>query len=124
MTPSEEWIEKAEADFKGAEGMNRRKVPLPDLVCFHCQQCIEKYLKAYLIQQGETPPRTHDLAELLSRSISYDATFSALRTPALTLNLYSVGYRYPGDTATVVEAKEAMRTTRSLRKILRRHLGL
>jgi hypothetical protein len=35
-----EWVAKAEADYDGAVALNRRrKNPLPDLVCFHCQQC-------------------------------------------------------------------------------------
>ncbi|MBI4848150.1 MAG: HEPN domain-containing protein [Nitrospirae bacterium] len=29
-------------------------------MCFHCQQCIEKYLKAFLIYNESEPPRTHD----------------------------------------------------------------
>ncbi|MCZ6676164.1 MAG: HEPN domain-containing protein [Candidatus Poribacteria bacterium] len=64
MTLVDEWIEKAEADFKGAVALNRRrKDPLPDLVCYHCQQSAEKYLKAFLIAQGITPPRIHDLVQ-------------------------------------------------------------
>ena len=34
--------------------------------CFHAQQCVEKYIKARLIE-AETPfPKTHDLSALLS----------------------------------------------------------
>ena len=45
-----EWINKAEDDFEGAKDIaRRRKRPLPDLVCFHCQQSAEKYLKSFLI---------------------------------------------------------------------------
>ena len=41
-----EWINKAEDDFEGAKDIaRRRKRPLPDLVCFHCQQSAGKYLK-------------------------------------------------------------------------------
>jgi HEPN domain-containing protein len=45
-----EWVNKAEADYQSAVALHRRrKAPLPDIVCYHCQQCVEKYLKAYLI---------------------------------------------------------------------------
>ncbi|RMD60746.1 HEPN domain-containing protein [Candidatus Parcubacteria bacterium] len=38
-----EWIDKAEADYKSAVALQRRrKEPLPDIVCYHCQQCVEK----------------------------------------------------------------------------------
>ncbi len=43
-----EWIEKAEEDFRVALSLRRlRRHPAHNSVCFHSQQCIEKYLKAY-----------------------------------------------------------------------------
>ncbi len=62
-----EWVVKAEADFQGALALSRRKNPLPDLVCFHCQQCAEKYLKAVLQEWGIPFPKTHVLTDLLAR---------------------------------------------------------
>ena len=44
-----EWVEKAEADRSTARRELRvRKAPNFDAVCFHSQQCAEKYLKAVL----------------------------------------------------------------------------
>jgi HEPN domain-containing protein len=44
-----EWVEKAEGDFATAKREIRvRKTPNFDAVCFHAQQCAEKYLKALL----------------------------------------------------------------------------
>ena len=61
-----DWIAKAEGDFQAASALARtRKVPLPDHVCFHCQQCAEKYLKARLEEAGIHFPKTHDLEVLL-----------------------------------------------------------
>ena len=57
-----EWVKKAENDFKVAVLiLRRRKDVVPDAACFFCQQCIEKYLKARLLEAGITFPRTHDL---------------------------------------------------------------
>jgi HEPN domain-containing protein len=43
---AQEWFDKAEEDFDGAASLSRRrKKPLPSLVCFHAQQCAEKYLE-------------------------------------------------------------------------------
>jgi HEPN domain-containing protein len=48
-----EWVEKAEVDWEVAQRAYRaRKVALYDAACFHCQQCIEKYLKARLNEAG------------------------------------------------------------------------
>ena len=44
-----EWVDKAEGDFTTASREWRaRKCRNHDAVCFHAQQCIEKYLKALL----------------------------------------------------------------------------
>jgi HEPN domain-containing protein len=45
---TKEWVFKAEQDFDAADLlMHAGESPIPDYVCFHCQQCAEKYLKAY-----------------------------------------------------------------------------
>ena len=120
-----EWVDKAEADYQSAVALHRRrKAPLPDIVCYHCQQCVEKYLKAYLITQGSTPPRIHDLEELLNLCALYDATLTARLPLVQVLNPYAVLIRYPGMTATVTEAKEAVHALRRLRTFLRRKLGI
>ena len=125
MSLLDEWIEKAEADYKSAVALQRRrKEPLPDIVCYHCQQCVEKYLKAYLIAQGSTPPRIHDLEDLLNLCALYDATLTARLPLVHVLNPYGVLIRYPGMTTTVAEAQEAVHAMRRLRTILRRTLGL
>jgi HEPN domain-containing protein len=48
MKPStREWVAKAEEDYLAALDLaRRRKRPLWSGVCFHAQQCAEKYLKA------------------------------------------------------------------------------
>ena len=48
MTPlTVEWVEKAEGDRATAlRELRASHAPNYDAVCFHAQQCIEKYLKA------------------------------------------------------------------------------
>ena len=61
-----EWIDKAERDYETMERESRvSKNPNPDAVCFHAQQCVEKYLKARLCEAGERVPKIHDLNALL-----------------------------------------------------------
>lgn len=56
-----EWINKAEGDYAVMEREGRvRKHPNFDGVCFHAQQCAEKYLKAWLIEADIDFPKTHD----------------------------------------------------------------
>jgi len=41
-----EWVQKAEADYAAACWLDQATTPVHDAVCFHAQQCVEKYLKA------------------------------------------------------------------------------
>jgi len=43
------WILKAENDLKIARDEIQTKEPATDAICFHAQQCVEKYLKAFLV---------------------------------------------------------------------------
>ena len=125
MTLLDEWVEKAEGDYKAAVILKRqRKEPQYDTVCYHSQQSAEKYLKAYLVKQGVAPQRTHDLRDLLTECINYDASLSVLWPDVRFLGPFSVQFRYPGDTATGIQATDALVTLRHLRKIMRRKLGL
>lgn len=120
-----EWVSKAEQDYQTAETMARkRKHPVPDIVGFHSQQCIEKYLKAYLILKRIDFLKTHDLIELLELVIDKDPLVEAYRADLRILNPFSVQFRYPGDSATRDESKIALKTMRRLRKVFRDKLGL
>ncbi|MEO0520366.1 MAG: HEPN domain-containing protein [Cyanobacteria bacterium P01_A01_bin.116] len=51
---TQEWVSKAEGDFLTAQReLQAESKPNYDAVCFHSQQCIEKYLKACL-QEADT----------------------------------------------------------------------
>jgi HEPN domain-containing protein len=61
MKPStRQWVDKAEADYAAALLLRKsRKKHSRDIVCFHLQQCVEKYPKGRLEEAG--------IAELLPR---------------------------------------------------------
>src|SRR5438045_5215990 len=61
-----EWVEKAEGDWHTA-GRELRATEFPnyDAVCFHAQQCAEKYLKALLTERDVRFPKMHHLPTLL-----------------------------------------------------------
>ena len=120
-----EWVYKAEEDYETAITMIRkRKRPTPSIVCFHCQQCVEKYLKAFLVQRGVTFSRIHDLREFRRLAMEVDPTFDLITDLLLRLNPYAVEVRYPGEQATVEEAREAVAAMRTVRRFVRGKLGL
>src|SRR5579872_1449441 len=73
-----EWVKKAEQDYVVAKQTSRSKVPVHDSVCFHCQQCAEKYLKGLMAELGISVPKTHDL-ELLETTRLDQARLAATR---------------------------------------------
>ena len=62
---------------------------------YHCQQCVEKIFKAYLIAQTEPLRKTHDLNLLLNLCINYDEAFDKYAAERITLTSYAVLTRYP-----------------------------
>ena len=93
-----EWLDKGEDDFRVATSLMRsRKAKVPDAICFHCQQCAEKLLKARLCEDGTPFPKTHDLAALVQLLVATYPLWSSLSPAASNLNAYAVSTRYPGD---------------------------
>jgi len=120
-----EWIEKAESDRRTAEREVRvRKAPSYDAVCFHAQQCAEKYLKALLLYHQIPFRPIHDLEVLLGAIVPISPDFEAIRDALLLLNDYAVDVRYPGAEATRDEARAAAQAMRAVRAFVRQKLGL
>jgi len=78
-------------------------------VCFHCQQAVEKYLKAFLVFNEKNFRKTHDLDEIKELCLEVDSEFEKFEVGVLTL--YAVESRYPNHfvVPTLAEAKEAYR---------------
>ena len=116
----EEWIRYAEDDYETARAMaRRRKRPVPHVVGFHCQQCIEKYLKAVLVFHRRPFPKTHDLVNLLKRCLPYVPVFEIYRHDFGWISTFGVQFRYPGEEPTMEEAKAALRVAKKVKDYLR-----
>jgi len=119
-----EWVEKAEGDYLTAEReMRVRKRPNYDAVCFHAQQCAEKYLKAFIIEHQLEFLPIHDLEVLLEKIVPVRPEFEFIRDLLLLLNDYAVSIRYPGEMATKEEARAALKAVRIVRAFIRQRLS-
>jgi HEPN domain-containing protein len=115
-----EWVEKAEGDFRtAARETNSAEYPNYDAACFHAQQCAEKYLKARLVEAGKDFPKTHDLSAILNLVLAFEPSWESLREDLEHLTDLGVEVRYPGTTADLEDAEEAMRTAQHVRGIVR-----
>ena len=112
-----EWVAKAENDLKTARQMLKLGEDCPtDIVCFHAQQCAEKYIKALLVLDGIDFPKTHHIArlnKLLPARFRLGLTVEEQRR----LTDYATGARYPGwDEIPLGEARRAVALARRVRK--------
>ncbi len=114
-----EWVAKAEADFAmAAREMRAGRRRNNDGIYFHAQQAIEKLMKAAMIHDDQTPPRTHDLVVLSKLLLAAHTLWRADAKALRFLTQGAVMLRYPGESATAGDARKAMTYARALRKAL------
>ncbi len=117
-----EWIEKAEEDYNAAKWLQQSPNPLYNSICFHIQQCIEKYLKAWLQEANIPFTRTHDLDELLNLILPTLPIWQSWGPDFKIISTYAVESRYPGDVATFDDTQHALRICEEVRQAIRTEL--
>lgn len=120
-----EWLRKAEGAFEIMESLSRSRRPrLHDGVCFHAQQCAEKYLKARLYEANVPFPPIHNLLALLDLTLAAEPLWEAHREDLAYLSNFAVAFRYPGESATRAQALAARVRCRRFRQAARAALRL
>ncbi len=113
------WIEKANRDLEVARRLYRDR--FYDYTCYFSQQAVEKYLKAFLIENNKKYPRTHDIKYLINLCSEIDRDFEYLfDIKADKLTIYSTETRYPEYEFEVDEtmAKEALEIAEKVRNFV------
>lgn len=88
-----DWFQIADKDLKRAEIMLSAKDSAAAGVFI--QQCIEKYLKGYLLSKGWELKKTHNLIKLLNYAVKYDVSFEDFRELCEKATTYYTIERYP-----------------------------
>ena len=91
-----DWLFHANLDFLAAKNL------INDERCyfaaaFHCQQCIEKALKAFLLFENRRLYDGHNLTWLCKQAIMKDPHFRQFLDESAWLNRYYIETRYPAD---------------------------
>jgi HEPN domain-containing protein len=119
-----EWTAKGDNDLKNAVHTLKLGKECPtDTVCFHAQQCVEKYLKAFLVALEKPFPKIHDIESLISlmpKDIHIGLTVEEQRR----LTEYATVLRYPGpyEAISLSEAKQAVKLAQRIQRKIRRLL--
>ena len=114
-----EWVEKAEGDYRTAKWLQQAPDPVHDSICFHAQQCIEKYLKAWLQEANISVSRTHNLEELLVLITPTLPAWSNWQPDFKIVTAYAVDPRYPGDSVTADNTEHAIHICEEVRQAVR-----
>ena len=114
------WIDKAEKDLLSAKHELSFPDAVTETVCFHCQQAVEKYLKAYLVFLGISFTKTHEIGELITKCEEKDNEIAVLKEEADELTDYAVVVRYPDDwfVPDLEEAKGAFEIANKIREFV------
>ncbi len=121
-----EWVKKAERDYLTITFIEQtNSSDFDDVICFHAQQCAEKYFKAYLQEHGVRSGKTHELDLLQTLCEKVDPSFAQLQG-AVTGKLkdYAVDPRYPGTDPTPSETQIAYQNMMAIRAFVRTKLGI
>jgi len=92
----EDWILLADKDLYAAEIIINDDYPLTNIVAFHCQQTIEKYFKAFLIEKNIPLIKTHDLIKL-NGMIKEIGDLGIDERKLIIINEVYLDSRYPGE---------------------------
>lgn len=96
-----EWLRLAKADYTTATHLYKTMVPRPlEIICYLCQQAVEKLLKGLLLVQGEEIKKTHNLGLLAEILQSYHSIPPECLDGCYALTPYGVKVRYPQEQAT------------------------
>ena len=90
-----EWFYLADADYDSAQILNNAHRKYNEIICFHCQQAVEKYLKAFLCYNSVMPPMIHILEALCALCSEFDQSFNDIAKDCSYLSPFAIHARYP-----------------------------
>lgn len=117
-----DWIDKSERHIKSAKILKEHDCG-NDVVAFHCQQAIEKILKAYLIVKGEGIVSGHSLLYLCKLAQGHDTNYKKYLKDCGFANQYYIETRYPADSPLIVSDYEADECIKIAEEIYRYTIG-
>ena len=91
------WLDRARLDLRAARIDLAAGPPLSGDAAFHCQQAVEKALKALLTHHDHPFRKTHDIGELAMACLEHEPALEGLLRSAAPLTEYAWRFRYPGD---------------------------
>lgn len=119
----EAWLAKAQDGVRAARVLMEQAPPIAASAAFHCQQAVEKLLKAYLLWNERSFEKIHDLRALVNQCVEIDAAFAELRDRVAPLTAFAVRFRYPGPgEPSRDQVTDALRIADEVREFVSNHI--
>ncbi|HHT9134080.1 MAG TPA: HEPN domain-containing protein [Candidatus Avalokitesvara rifleensis] len=115
LYPSE-WLKIARKDWTRASFMLEKKDF--EAVGFFLQQSLEKYLKAFLLQQGWKLRKIHELDALLDDALKYNPDLEKFRDLSERISGYYLVDRYPPLTSIEFTSEEIEKDLRETKRLI------
>lgn len=121
------WFRKAENDLINAEHTMKMENAPYDTVCFHAQQCAEKYLKGFLTFHEIEFPKTHSLEDLVLLCKQAAPSIESEVGDVEILSSYGVEIRYPDEIYYDVpkeDAEEAVNLAKRVKSVVLKYVSV
>jgi len=112
-----EWFIMAQKDLRSAKILFEHDAD-NEIVCFHCQQAIEKYLKGYLIFLTGELQEGHSLVKLAKKAMVYHEDFSGIIKDLAFVNTFYIETRYPAIDPLVVSKDDTEQCLKIMEKVI------
>ncbi|HBF36844.1 MAG TPA: DNA-binding protein [Firmicutes bacterium] len=112
-----DWLAMAKKDFHAAQVLFEHNID-NSLVCFHCQQAIEKYLKGYLLKNSKLLCEGHGLIKLCKMCEQFNEHFQIYLKDVAFINEYYIETRYPADEPLIIPDEDTRECIAITEKIL------
>ncbi|MBW8051826.1 MAG: HEPN domain-containing protein [Cytophagales bacterium] len=119
-----QWLSKAKDDLVAARRLIEIEPYILDPACFHCQQAVEKFLKAYLVFKEFNFEKTHNIKYLLVECSNFDEDFKNIDVK--NINDFAVVIRYPDDALMpdLVQAEEFLQIVEQVKTLVESKINL
>lgn len=101
----QEWLNYAVRDLEAARFLQAMKPQPVEIICYHCEQCAEKAIKAIIVCKGAQGglPKRHELVFLLQQIKNMVEISDRIYDCAASLTPYGISVRYPNDLELLAE---------------------
>jgi HEPN domain-containing protein len=115
----DELFDKAERDVMSIVVLKSDTVYPPnrkyDIICFHATQAVEKFLKGYILNNGNEVEKIHNLEVLLNNAMAIEKSFKNISNECILLNQYTAEIKYANRNP--ITGPDVNRVLKALQKI-------